>query len=52
MIEVLVCQPDLLSILAGLAFATAFDLFLRPSETLDIKREDIVEPKGGGARLN
>ena len=33
--------------LAGLAFVTAFDLFTRPSETLEIRKEDVIAPRRG-----
>ena len=37
----------LLSVLSGLAFGVQYDLFTRPSETLNILKEDVVAPRTG-----
>ena len=39
-------QPSLVEQLAGLATVVSFDLFTRPTETLEIRKEDIFAPKG------
>jgi integrase len=45
--EKLAMAPDLVSHLSALALIIQFDLFTRPSETLEIRAQDIVEAKGG-----
>ena len=39
-------ENGLLGRLSGLAMLVEFDLFTRPSETLEIRKEDVIVPKG------
>ena len=48
--EWLLSRKALLPKLAGLAFLTSFDLFTRPTETLEMKPEDVVTPGVGQYR--
>ncbi len=44
--ERMLSQPDLISLLSGLALLLQFDLFARPSEMLQVRKEDVVQPRG------
>jgi integrase len=46
--ERMLAQPDLISMLSGLALMLQYDLFARPSEMLQVRKEDVIEPRGGG----
>ena len=47
LVDALLDSSKLEEKLAGLAFISAFDLFLRPSETLTIRKEDVIAPRRG-----